>query len=172
MCVSIVIAVNLTAEKIENFKNKIINLTAVYQYGIGIGCGNLHPECGPTINNLMSQPNVIFELHDLPEPHCACDIDDDIRLGSKNGYQSKFFDFVRETLECTEIASMSVLFFQEELPNENNVRKQLGNYEDFVSLINKWSTWQLGALEPTRKAYYIADASPLLYTFTWRNLAN
>ncbi len=171
MCISIVFGVNLAqAEKsngqIQEFKNRVEELGRVYGYGIGLGREKLLPRAESEIVRVLAGPQVVFEVHDLPEPHCACDIDHDIRIASKLGEKNRFFDFVRETLEFGNIQSLSVLFFQEELPNENNIRKQMGTYEHFVELLNRWNTWQVEGFEPTRQAYYIADATPLLFTFT------
>lgn len=166
MCISIVLAVNLTKDGAGEFINRVEELGRLYEYGIGIGPEKLLPQARPEIRKALSEPQVVFEIHDLPEPHCACDIDHDIRIGSKLGRKSKFFDFIRETLEYKDIQSLSILFFQEELPGENNIRKQFGTYDDFVDLLNRWNTWQVEGFEPTRRAYFIADAAPLLFTFT------
>ncbi len=166
MCISIVFAVNLTNGQSGEFADRVRELGRVYEYGIGFGKKSLLPGAEETIVRTLCYPETVFEVHDLPEPHCACDIDHDIRIGSKLGRRSKFFDFVRETLEYGHINSVSVLFFQEELANDSNVRKHLGSYEDFVRLLDRWHTWQVEGFEPTREAYFIAEETPLLYTFT------
>lgn len=166
MCVSIVFAASLPGDRTEPFVQRVEELGRLYGYGIGMGPEKLVPGVQMDIIRVMYHPDVIFELHDLPEPHCACDIDQDIRIASKLEGKSRFFDFVRETMEFKNIQALSVLFFQEIMPNETTVRKQLGTYEDFVELLNRWHTWQIAGFEPTRQAYYIADESPLLFTFT------
>ncbi len=171
MCISIVFAANLADGQVNQFTGRVKELGQVYGYGIGLGREKLLPEAEPAIIKALSDPAVVFELHDLPEPHCACDIDNDIRIGSKLGGRSKFFDFVRETLAREEVRSLSVLFFQDELPNDHNVRKQLGTYPDFVALLNRWNTWQVEGFEPVRRAYFIADATPLLFTFRDKSFA-
>ncbi len=171
MCISIVFALNADKEHAENIRDRVFRLGASYGYGIGLGRDKLLPGAGEEVFRILSEPLVIFEVHDLAEPHCACDIDHDIRISSKLGEQSRFFDFVRETLDSGELKSVSVLFFQDELPTVDNVRKQFGTYEDFVAQINKWNTWQVAEFEPNREAFFIADESPLLFTFTGkRNL--
>lgn len=170
MCVSIVFGANLADGRVSEFIQRIDELGRVYEYGIGIGQENLLPGAGEKITTALSEPHVVFEVHDLPEPHCACDIDDDIRICSKQGQKSKFFDFIRETLEYEDIQSLSILFFQEELPDEHEARKHLGTYDDFVELLNRWNTWQVEGFEHTRRAYYIADEKPLFFTFIDKKL--
>ena len=172
MCISIVFAVNLADGKEDDFKGRIYDLGLLYEYGISMGQDSLLAEAEDQIMSVLSDPDIVFEVHDLPEPHCACDIDDDIRLGSKLGKRSRFFDFVRETLEFDGVKSLSVLFFQEEPPDGKNLRTQLGVYEDFVDLLNRWNTWQEAGFEPTRRSHHIAEATPFLYTFTDKQLTH
>lgn len=172
MCVSVIFAVSLTGSDAKEFKEKIKELGNVYQYGIGIGSEKLHPEVSDKLPKLLSKPQVIFEVHDIPEQHCACDIDQDIRNGSRTGSKSKFFDFVTEIAGSENIKSLAVMFFEEELPNEVNIRKHGGSLEEFVKFLNKWNTWQVERYEPIRGAYEIADSSPLLYTFTGKSFQN
>jgi hypothetical protein len=166
MCVSIVIGINLADENLENITTRVEELGKSYGYGVGIGYCRLQKDAQDGVIRVMADPQFVFEVHDLPEPHCACDIEQDIRNQNKLGQKSKFFDFVREILEYETLQSTSVLFFQDELPNENNIREQLGSYEDFVQAINRWNTWQVEGFEPTRKAYFIAESTPLFYVFT------
>ncbi len=166
MCISIVFGINSANGECENIRARVEELGRVYEYGIGMGEANLFPAARAGIISIMSRPEVVFELHDLPELHCACDIDHDIRIAGKLGKKSKFFDFVREALEHRGVGSLSVLFFQDELPAGGNIRKHLGTYDEFVNMLNRWNTWQVEGFEPTRGEYFIADASPLLYTFT------
>lgn len=166
MCVSMVFAVSVTKGRSEELKNRVLELGKTYSYGIGIGEENLNMSAREGILRAVPQEAVLFEVHDLPEPHCACDIEQDIRNNSKLGKLSKFFDFVREINEYYEIESISILFFQDELPCKENIRKQFGTLEDFVQLINRWNTWQVEGFEPTRQSYHIAEATPLLFTFT------
>ena len=166
MCVSIVLAANLDSEQVKHFGTRVEDLGRLYGYGIGLGRENLLPGAKNQIAGILGTSDVVFEVHDLPEAHCACDIDDDIRISCKLGKKSKFFDFVSEILAYESIKSISVLFFQEELPGNANVRKQMGGYEQFVLFLNRWNTWQVEGFEPTRQAYFIADSSPLMFTFT------
>jgi len=166
MCVSIIFSVKLADGNTDEFEKRVAELGEVYQYGIGIGKEKLHPVVWEGIPEGVSDQQVMFEVHDIPEPHCACDIDDDIRISSKLGRKSKFFDFVREILEFEGIEFISVLFFQEKLPDKNNIREHLGSFNDFVELLNRWNTWQVEGFEPTRQAYYIADDTPLAFIFT------
>lgn len=166
MCISIVFAAQVTNNDQDKFIQRVYELGCSYNYGIGMGEKNLPPAALPGISASLPGAGVIFEVHDRPEPHCACDIDHDIRLGSKLDRRSKFFDFVEEISAYQGLTSLAVMFFQEEKPSEANVRKHLGTYEEFVNLINRWHTWQVAAFEPVREAYYIADESPLLFVFT------
>ncbi len=172
MCVSIVFALNLTEYDGKVFIEKIKKLGNDYQYGVGIGSEKLHPEIADTVPIILSKPDVVFEVHDMAEQHCACDIDQDIRNGSRTGRKSKFFDFVREIAELDGVSSLSIMFFEEALPDEINIRKHCGSLEEFVELLNRWNTWQVERYEPIRGAYEIADSSPLLYTFTEKALLN
>lgn len=172
MCVSVVFAVNVTASDANAFEDKVRQLGNVYQYGVGIGYDKLHPEVKEKLPALLSEPQVIFEVHDMPEQHCACDIDQDIRNGSRTGAKSKFFDFVREIAESASVTALAVMFFEEELPDEFNIRRHFGNLEEFVLLLNRWNTWQVERFEPVRGAYEIADSAPLLYTFTFKPIPN
>jgi len=166
MCVSIVFGLNMASTKLTDVTDRVGELGRVYEYGIRIGRKGLFPDDIEAVTRLFADPDVIFEVHDLPEPHCACDIDDDIRSASKMDKKSKFFDFVGEVLGCEGMKSISVLFFEERLPDDSNTRRQMGNYDDFEELINRWNTWKVEGFEPTRRAYFIADDTPLLFTFT------
>lgn len=171
MCMSIVFGASLAEGCSGEFADRLAELGRVYEYGLGIGREELLPEAGFDIFSVLSEPDVVFEVHDLPEKHCACDIDDDIRIASKLGRKSKFFDLVREVLVNENVQALSVLFFQEILPSPDNVRKQLGSYEDFVTQLNRWNTWQVEGFEPTRQAYFISDGTPFLFTFTNENFS-
>lgn len=166
MCISIVFAVDIDEAGKGQFVERIGELGRLYGYGIGIGSDSLVPEAQQSAIRVLNNPAVAFEVHDLAETHCACDLDQDIRNGSKLGVPSKFFDFVKEILEYRGLFALSVLFFQEEMPGAGNVRCQLGSYGEFVNLLNRWNTWQVEGFEPTRQAFFIADESPLLFTFT------
>jgi len=166
MCISIVFALNADRQQADAIKERVKQLGESYGYGIALGRDELLPGAGEEIFRILSQPEIIFEVHDLAEPHCACDIDHDIRISAKLDKKSRFFDFVGETIDNRDVDSVSVLFFQEELPNEDNVRKHSGTYEDFVIALNTWNTWQVAGFEPTREAHFITDESPLLFTFT------
>lgn len=166
MCVAIVVAADIAAEEAARFEERIAELGRVYAYGIGMGSQNLLPAARDSVSSLLNKPGAIFEVHDLAEVHCACDIDQDIRNSSKLDKPSKFFDFIKEILEYSGLATLSILFFQEQLPEPGNVRRQIGTYREFLSLLNRWNTWQVEGFEPTRQAYFVADESPLLYTFT------
>ncbi|HWI54871.1 MAG TPA: hypothetical protein VNT57_04220 [Desulfobacteria bacterium] len=172
MCMSVVFAVDFKESDENAIKEKVMELGNVYQYGVSIGPENLHPEVKDILPALLSEPQMLFEVHDMPEQHCACDIDQDIRNGSKTGRKSKFFDFVREISESGSITSLAVMFFEEELPDEFNIRKYYGGLEEFVQLLNRWNTWQVERFEPIRGAYEIADSTPMLYTFTEKALPN
>ncbi|MHB9093076.1 MAG: hypothetical protein ACYC21_00270 [Eubacteriales bacterium] len=171
MCVSLVFAVNVAEDRMEGFKHRAAELGGLYGYGIGFGHENLLSGAKSAIIRVLGNPEVVFEVHDVPEPHCACDIDDDIRIASKTGTKSRFFDFVREIIEHEGLRALTVLFFQEELPGDTNVRKQMGTFEDFIRLLNRWNTWQVEGFEPTRRSFYIADDTPLLFTFTDRKFS-
>lgn len=171
MCVSIVFGVNLANGKINKFTENVYKLGRAYDYGIGMGRESLLPGAEEAVVNALAGPDVVFEVHDPPEPHCACDIDNDIRTASKLGRRSRFFDFVREVIGLAGVRSVTILFFQEELPDMDNLREQYGSYADFVEVLNRWNTWQVEGFEPTRRAYYIADAAPLLFTFTDRKFS-
>ena len=166
MCICIVFALNADRQQADAIKERVKQLGELYGYGIAMGRDKLLPGAGEEVFRILSHPEIIFEVHDPAEPHCACDIDHDIRIASKLGEKSRFFDFVGETLDSTDVESVSVLFFQDELPNEDNLRKHSGTYEDFVLALNTWNTWQVAGFEPTREAHFIADESPLLFTFT------
>lgn len=166
MCVSIVFSLNMADEKLTAFIDRVGELGRVYEYGIGMGRESLFPGAAEAVTRIFADPDVIFEVHDLSEPHCACDIDDDIRNASKMDKKSKFFDFVGEVLGNEGAKSVSVLFFEEKLPDASNTRRQMGNYDDFEELLNRWNTWKVEGFEPTRRAYFIADDTPLLFTFT------
>lgn len=166
MCLSIVMAANLAGAEAPRFKDRVIELGRVYEYGIGMYLQKLVPAAQEAIIDLLHEPGVIFEVHDLAEAHCACDVDQDIRNGSRLGKPSKFFDFVKEILEYKGLSTLSILFFQEQLPEPGNIRKQMGSYGEFVDLLNRWNTWQVEGFEPTRQAYFIADDSPLYFIFT------
>lgn len=172
MCISIIFGVNLTEDNEESFEKQVMELGSEYQYGIGLGVNNILPDAVPAVKDVMANPFLILEVHDLPERHCACDIDQDIRNGNRNGVKSKFFDFVRELMEIDCVNALSVIFFQEERPTPDNVRKSFGTFEDFVRLLNRWNTWQVEGFEPTRQAYFVSDESPLLFTFTNINRPN
>ena len=166
MCVSIVVAANIAGAEAPGFKDRIKELGWGYGYGIGMYLQKLVPAAQEAIIYLLNEPGVIFEVHDLAEIHCACDIEQDIRNGSKLGKPSKFFDFIKEILEYNGLSALSILFFQEQLPEPGNIRKQMGTYQEFVDLLNRWNTWQVEGFEPTREAYFIADDSPLFFIFT------
>lgn len=170
MCVSIVVAVKIGGIQAAQFTERVAELGRVYGYGIGMGSQNLLPEARESIISVLNEPEVIFEIHDLTELHCACDIDLDIRNMSKLDKPSKFFDFIKEIIEYRDVSTLSVLFFQEQLPESGNIRRQLGTYLEFVNLLNRWNTWQVEGFEPIRKAYFIADESPLIFTFTDKQL--
>ncbi|MBU7007179.1 hypothetical protein [Phosphitispora fastidiosa] len=166
MCISVVIALNADKQQADAIRERVRQLGESYGYGIAMGKDKLLPGAGEEVFRVLSHPEIIFEVHDPAEPHCACDIDHDIRIASKLGERNRFFDFVGETLDGSDVKSVSVLFFQDELPNGDNVRKLSGTYEDFVITLNTWHTWQVAGFEPTREAHFIADESPLLFTFT------
>lgn len=172
MCVAIIFTANVKEDSIEEFSEKVRELGESYQLGICMGLSELHPDSGPVMANLFTEAQVIFQVHDLTERYCACDIDQDIRNGSRNGKTSKFFDFAKELKEISGVASISVLFYQDELPNKETIREKFGSFEEFVKLLNTWSTWQVEGFEPTRQAYFVADSTPLLYTFTDKRLPN
>ncbi|PKM80280.1 MAG: hypothetical protein CVU89_14395 [Firmicutes bacterium HGW-Firmicutes-14] len=171
MCISIVFAANIPDTEAGNFKKRIEKLGNLYQYGIGMGEEMLLPGAGPEVKRVLSAPDIIFEVHDLPEPHCACDIDHDIRTGSKLGKMSRFFDFIREVLEYKGLKRLSLLFFQDEFPGADHIREEFGTFDDLADLLNRWNTWQVAGYEPTRRAYYIADESPLLFTVTGKKIS-
>ncbi|WP_418792166.1 hypothetical protein [Phosphitispora sp. TUW77] len=170
MCVSIIFAIDADTDSDKDsstvMKERLTLLGESYRYGIGVGRDKLPPGAGEDVLRIFSESEIVFEVHDLAEPHCACDIDHDIRIGSKTGTKSVFFDFVEEVLNIDGLYTMSILFFQEELPTQDNIRKQSGTYEDFVAVLNNWHTWQVPGFEPTREAHFIADESPMLFTFT------
>lgn len=168
MCVSIVFGIKVDDHNICSMERKIKKLGAKYEYGIEHGIEKLEEESQEQIARLFNNYNVIFEVHDLSEPHCACDIEEDIRNGAKLGQPSKYFDFVKETIEAEKVLMMAVLFYQDVKPDVNNVRHNIGNYNEFVKLINTWHTWQVEGFEPNRQAYEIADDSPLIFTFKTR----
>jgi len=166
MCVSIVFGLNMADTKLTAFIDRVRELGGVYEYGIGLGRESLLPDAAEAVSRLFADPDAIFEVHDLSEPHCACDIDDDIRNANKMDKKSKFFDFVGEVMGYEGAKSVSVLFFEEISPDTSSARRQMGNYDDFEELINRWNTWKVEGFEPTRRAYFIADDTPLLFTFT------
>lgn len=166
MCISIIFAPVIKDEEKDRFRSRIEELGWVYGYGIGMNRENLLPAARDSVMKTLNNPALVFEVHDLAEVHCACDIDQDIRNGSKSAKPSKFFDFIKEILEHRGLAALSVLFFQEQLPEPNNIRRHSGTYREFVNLLNRWNTWQVEGFEPTRQAYFIADESPLLFVFT------
>lgn len=172
MCISIIFGVNLTNECRDGFIRRLAELGQCYEYGLGIGQGSLLPGSAGEVMEVLKRPMIVFEVHDLPEPHCACDIDHEIRIGAKTGQRSRFFDFIREILGHKEVKSLAILFFQDDLPGGGNIRRQCGTFEDFTDRLNTWHTWQVEGFEPNREAYYIADFSPLLYTFTDSRPAN
>lgn len=165
MCTSIIFAVKLRGESTAEFTKRVEELGREYEYGIGMGPAGLLPGARGEILAVLEPCQVIFEVHDLQEEHCACDIDEDIRVASKLGGQSEFFDFCREILVFPGLSDLSLLIFQDFLPTETNLRQQQGSYAEFVALVNKWHTWQVEGFEPNRGAYLIVDESPLLYKF-------
>lgn len=165
MCTSIIFAGRLKEGAAGDFLDKVDELGRKYNYGIAKGIEALLPAAQGGITGVMRSLPAIFEVHDMQEVHCACDIDEDIRTAAKLGRQSRFFDFCREILACPGLEALSVLFFQEILPSDDNVRRQQGPWAEFVTLLNRWHTWQVEGFEPNRGAYLIADESPLLYSF-------
>lgn len=172
MCISIIFAANLAETETVAFTEKLEELGKVYNYGIGIGPEKLQPKVSDKLPALLCQPQVLFEVHDLAEQHCACDIDQDIRNGSGTGIRSKFFDFVSEIIQIEKLLSLSVIFFEEELPDATNIRRAMGGISEFVDMLNRWNTWQTERFEPIRQAYEIADSTPLYFTFSEKKFNN
>lgn len=172
MCVGIIFNAHVEENSIQSFSDKVRALCDSYQYGICMGAANLHPDASPVVTDLFPGKQVSFQIHDIPELYCACDIDQDIRNGSRNGKPSKFFDFVKELKDSPGVTSFSILFYQDDAPKKETIREKYGSFEEFVNLLNTWNTWQVEGFEPTRQAYFVADASPLLYTFNDKRLPN
>lgn len=89
MCVSIVVAASLEKAEPNSFEEKILELGRFYGYGIGMGQHNLLPAARESVVRLLNDPELIFEVHDLAESHCACDIDQDIRNRCKEDRSQK-----------------------------------------------------------------------------------
>lgn len=166
MCLSIIFGIRTGDGNSEKQKRKVAELADKYAYGLLAGVDKLKPADRDSVANIMKDSSMVFQIHDLPELYCACDIDYDIRNGSKLGTPSKFFDFVREVMETGDIQKIAVLFFEEIKPDDNNVRHHAGDFQDFMGLLNRWHTWQVEGFEPTREAYFIAEETPMLFTFT------
>lgn len=171
MCLSIILAAGVDHAEAAWFVDRVEKLGRVYGYGIGMNQESILPAARESVIKALNNPAVVVEVHDLAEKHCACDIEQDIRNGSKLSKPSKFFDFVSELLEYRGLSALSVLFFQEQLPRPDNIRRHFGTYPEFVDLLNRWHTWQVEGFEPTRQAYFIADESPLLFVFTFEGFS-
>jgi len=131
MCLSIVVGAGVAGINAARFKERVAELGRVYEYGVGMSQQSIFPAARESVISMLNETEVFFEVHDLAEAHCACDIDQDIRNGSRLDKPSKFFDFFKEIFDYRGLSALSVLFFQEQLPEPGNIRKEMGTYREF-----------------------------------------
>lgn len=166
MCISMVFCIK-ASQGIDylGLEKDIVERIFKYGYGSGKGLTSLKDEVAGLLRENLPD-FTFFEVHDLGEPHCACDIDQDIRNKSKIGEESNFFKLVKELLNDERVKHFSVLFADNDYIEGHSIRRETGDFQAFFERLNKWHTWQVEGYEPNRNAYYIADYSPMLYSLT------
>ncbi|ADG81907.1 hypothetical protein [Thermincola potens] len=165
MCISIVFCVKPEpAANAAEVENSIKRMALNYGYGCGVGLPALVEKVALLVKDRFPDYR-FFEIHDLQEPHCACDIDHDIRIKSKLGERSTFFNLVHDILNFDKVEEFSILFTENEVEEGLTIREDSGGLGAFCERLNNWYTWQVEGFDPIRQAYYIADSSPYLYTF-------
>ncbi len=169
MCISIVLCIKPDVGH-DISAPQVAQIIEGFGYDCSIGSDKLLEEVAELLEQYMPD-TMMIEVHDAEEVHCACDIDQDIRNGSKLEAPSKFFEMLGKVMELQSVQEISVFFAYNDFGEDEEVRCEAGSFGKFCDRLNQWFTWQVPGYEPTRNSFFIAESTPFLFTIV-KNLSH